>query len=228
MTSRKSSGFWSTILETLFCPAATTRISTGPNFFTAASTIASQFASELGRLTTASTLPPSCSHSAATFFSSAALLAQSTTLAPAAASTLAASAPKAPVAPVTIALLPRMSNKESGFLRNSSAMTITRIATFVRPDEAAVIRLEHGLLAAGDESELALEHVIDLLHRRGIWTSAAARQKVRKPNRELLRPPDIESEEPQRAIGAMVRRFIRLGLAQMLHLHQNFSPFSIR
>src|SRR5262249_41562020 len=67
-------------------------MSTRPNFLTAASTIASQFASELGRFATLSTLPPSFSHSAATFFNSAALLAQSTTLAPAAASTFAAGA----------------------------------------------------------------------------------------------------------------------------------------
>src|SRR5262245_2112041 len=123
ITSRKSSGFWSTIFDTLFCPDATTRMSTRPNFFTAASTIASQFASELGRFATVSSLPPSFSHSAATFFNSAALLAQSTTLAPAPASTFAASAPKAPVAPVTIAVLPRMSNRDSGFFRKSSDIT---------------------------------------------------------------------------------------------------------
>src|SRR5262245_18139972 len=123
ITSRKSSGFWSTIFDTLFCPDATTRMSTRPNFFTVASTIASQFVSELGRLATFSTLPPSFSHSAATFFNSAALLAQSTTLAPAPASTFAASAPKAPVAPVTIAVLPRISNKHSGFFTKSSDMT---------------------------------------------------------------------------------------------------------
>jgi len=68
-------------------------------------------------------LPPSCSQAAATFFSSPALLAQSTTLAPAPASTFAANAPNAPAAPVTIAVLPRMSNRESGFFRNSSDMT---------------------------------------------------------------------------------------------------------
>src|SRR5215471_11815442 len=190
MTSRKSSGFWSTIFDTLFCPDATTRMSTRRNVLTAASTMASQFASELGRLATVATLPPSCSQAAATFFSSAALLAQSTTLAPAPASTFAASAPNAPVAPVTIAVLPRMSNRERGFFRKSSDMTydlcacaaptllelstvlasllrrryrdqhghdvvatIDDLAAFVRSDEAGVVGLEHGLLAADDQGE---------------------------------------------------------------------------
>jgi hypothetical protein len=45
---------------------------------TAASTIAAQFCSELGRLATTSALPPSASHYAATFFSAAALLSQIT------------------------------------------------------------------------------------------------------------------------------------------------------
>ena len=46
----------STILDTLFLPEATTRMSTLPNRSTAASTIASQLASELGRLATVSAL----------------------------------------------------------------------------------------------------------------------------------------------------------------------------
>src|SRR5277367_3626047 len=82
--------------------------------------MASQLASELGLLTTISVLPPSSVQASATFFSSAALLAASTTLAPAPASTLAASAPNAPDAPVTIALLPRTSNSERGFFKKSS------------------------------------------------------------------------------------------------------------
>src|SRR5262245_13821784 len=136
MTSRKSSGFWSTILETLFWPDATTRMSTRPNVFTAASTMASQFASELGRLATISTLPLSFSHSAAIFLSSSALLAQITTFAPAPASTFAASAPNAPVAPVTIAVLPWISNRESGFFRTSSDMGLLALArTSIRHPE---------------------------------------------------------------------------------------------
>src|SRR5262249_48920625 len=89
---------------------------------TAALTMASQFASELGRLATISTLPPRAVHASATFFSSAALPAESTTLAPAPASTLAASAPNAPDAPVTIAVLLRTSNSDSGFFRKSSEL----------------------------------------------------------------------------------------------------------
>src|SRR5260370_37846614 len=98
--------------------------------------MASQFASELGRLATISALPPSCVQASATFFSSAALLAHSTTLAPAPASTLAASAPNAPDAPVTIAFLPRTSNSESGYFRKSSDMGFTRLS-LRHPDAAA-------------------------------------------------------------------------------------------
>src|SRR5215472_18606791 len=43
---------------------------------------------------------------------------------------------------------------------------IDDLAAFVRPDEAGVVGLEHGLLAAGDEGELAREHVVDLLRGR--------------------------------------------------------------
>src|SRR5438067_4001231 len=100
-------------------------MSTRPNLSTAALTIASQFSSELGRLPIVSTLAPSVSHAAATFLTSAALPAASTRLAPAPASTLAASAPKAPDAPVTIAVLPLMSNSDSGFFRRSSAMKLS-------------------------------------------------------------------------------------------------------
>src|SRR5262249_40244728 len=122
MTSRKSLAAWSTIFETLLRPPATTRMSMRPNALTAPSTMSAQFASELGRLAMVPTRAPSFSHSAATFLSSAALPAASTTLAPAAASTFAASAPNAPDAPVTIAVLPRMSNSDRGFFRMSSDM----------------------------------------------------------------------------------------------------------
>src|SRR5882724_13017748 len=103
-------------------PDASTRMSTPPNRLTAASTILSQFAAEFGRRFMASVLAPSASHSAATVFSASAPPAASTTLQPAPASTLAASAPNAPEAPVTIAILPRTSNNDSGFFRKSSDM----------------------------------------------------------------------------------------------------------
>ena len=93
---------------------------------TAALTIFSQFSSEFGRSAMISVLPPSSSHSAATFFSSSCLLAASTTLAPAPAKVLAASAPKAPDAPVMTAVLPLTSNKASGFFRKSSDMMSSR------------------------------------------------------------------------------------------------------
>src|ERR1700761_4198715 len=104
-------------------------MSTRPNVSTAAFTIASQLASELGRLAMISDLPPSAVQASATFFSSAALLAESTTLAPAPARTLAASAPNAPDAPVTIAVLPRTSNNDSGFFRKSSDGVLVDMAT---------------------------------------------------------------------------------------------------
>src|SRR5215510_938554 len=114
-------------------PEASTRMSTPPKRLTAASTILSQFAAELGRTFTASALAPSPSHSAATFFNASAPPAASTGLQPTPASTLAASAPKAPVAPVTIAVLPRTSNRESGFFRKSSDMTASRNKEWTSP-----------------------------------------------------------------------------------------------
>src|SRR6478752_7343017 len=101
-------------------------MSTRPNLSTAALTILSQFSSELGRNAMISVLAPSFSHSVATFFSSSALLAARTTLAPAPANVFAASAPKAPEAPAIIAVLPLISNKDSGFLRNDSAINSSR------------------------------------------------------------------------------------------------------
>ncbi len=122
MTSRKSSYFCSTIFCTLLRPEATTRMSMLPNLSSAALTILSQFSSDVGRSAITAALPPSFSHSAATFFSSSCLLAASTTLAPAPARIFADSAPKAPDAPVIMAVLPLMSNRPSGFFRNSSDM----------------------------------------------------------------------------------------------------------
>src|SRR5215467_12515977 len=115
------------IFDTLLRPDATTRMSTRPNLSTAAFTILSQFSSELGRSAIISALAPSFSHSAATFLSSSALLAASTTLAPAPASVFAASAPKAPDAPVMMAVLPLMSNSARGLFRNASDMVPSRI-----------------------------------------------------------------------------------------------------
>src|SRR5438094_3159185 len=126
-------------------PEASTRMSTPPNRLTEASTILSQFAAELGRRLTASVLAPSDSHSAATFFNASAPPAASTKLQPAPASTLAASAPNAPVAPVTIAVLPRTSNRESGFFRKSSDMTASQLMqTFHRHPEARAERASKG------------------------------------------------------------------------------------
>src|SRR5215475_2702531 len=101
-------------------------MSTRPNLSTAAFTILSQFSSEFGRSATTSVLLPSFSHSPATFLSSSVLLAASTTFAPAPASVFAANAPKAPEAPVTIAVLPLMSNSASGLFRNASDMVSSR------------------------------------------------------------------------------------------------------
>src|SRR5580704_1527350 len=179
-------------------PAAKTTISTPPNRFTAASTILSQSAAELGRILIASTLAPSFSQSAVTFFSASAPPAESTTLQPAPASTCAASAPNAPVPPVTTAVLPLTSKSDSGFFKKSSVMdafslyrrdghrdgadimaAIDDLAALVRTDVAAIALLDDTLLAAGDHREFAGQHVIDLLRRRCVGAGAAARQKMR-------------------------------------------------
>src|SRR5262249_61051661 len=70
---------------------------------------------------------------------------------------------------------------------------IDDLAAFVRPDEAGVVGLEHGLLAAGDEGELAREHVVDLLRGRGVGTGAAAGQERGVTDGELRLPVVIES-----------------------------------
>src|SRR6202171_5449479 len=122
------------IFCTLLMPEASTTMSTPPNRFTAASTILSQFAAELGRMLTVSALAPSSSQSPATFFSASAPPAASTTLQPAPDSTCAASAPNAPVAPVTIAVLPLTSNRESGFFRKSSGMVYSPFLSIPPPE----------------------------------------------------------------------------------------------
>src|SRR5260370_11945626 len=212
-------------------PEASTTMSTPPKRCTAAATILSQCAAELERKLTLSTLTTSFLHSVATLFSATVPPAAMTRLQPAPANTCAASAPNAPVAPVTIAVWPRTSNNDSGFFRKSSAMVllfsfspragrrsgsgglsaglriaerpphpsrfaddvsphagrgdsrhrgdgdryradsvaaIDNLARFVRADTAAVARLHDHFLAAGDDSELAGKHVIDLLRRRSI------------------------------------------------------------
>ena len=60
-------------------------------------------------------------------------VAQITTLAPAPASTFAASAPNAPVAPVTIAVLPLTLNSDSGSFRKSSDMCHSRFDRHAYP-----------------------------------------------------------------------------------------------
>src|SRR5580700_856551 len=133
ITSLNASGGWSTILETLLMPAASTRMSTPPKRLTAASTTFSQLAAELGRMLMVSTVAPSVSHAAATSLRASSPPAASARLQPAPASTLEASAPNAPEAPVTMAVLPRMSNSARGFLRKSSDMWV---ALACSPDEA--------------------------------------------------------------------------------------------
>src|SRR5215469_8992834 len=105
---------------------------------------------------------------------------------------------------------------------------IDDLAAFVRSDEASVVGLEYSLLAAGDEGELAREHVVDLLRGRGVGAGAAAGQEMREADGELLRPAGIEAEQTQRGIAAMIGRLVRLGFAEMFDFHQNFSPCSIR
>src|SRR4051794_31302470 len=218
MTSRKSSAFWSTILDTLFWPEATTRISTLLNRSTAALTMVAQFSSEFGRFATMWTLAPSPSHSAATFFRPGALLAQITTWAPAPAMTFAASAPNAPVAPVMTAVLPLTLNSDSGSFRKSSDIgtpsscrrrgdrdedgadfvaAIDDLATFVRADVAAIVLAQHRLLAADDDGQFAGQHVIDLLGRRGVGTGAATGKEMRDPGNQSFGAARLGAEQAQ-------------------------------
>src|SRR5215813_12692993 len=246
MTSRKSSTFWSTILETLLRPEATTRMSTRPNLSTADLTILSQFSSELGRNAMISVLAPSFSHSAATFFSSSALLAARTTLAPAPARVFAASAPKAPDAPAMIAVLPLISNKDSGFLRKSlMARLIWRVsdrnhdrahfiaavddfARFVRLDHAGVIRLEHRLLAVDNDGQFTAQNEINLLWRRGVGSCAAARQEMRVAEDEALGAAGFCPKQAQRGVVAVIGCVVWLGVCKTFDVHQNFLPRSMR
>src|SRR5690349_19896101 len=187
-----------------------------------------QFSSEFGRLATTWTLPPpSASHSAATFFSPGALLAQITTLAPAPTRTLAASAPNAPVPPVTIAVLPLTLNSDSGSFRKSSDMgtpslrrrrsdrdedgadlvgAIDDLAAFVRTDVAGVVVAEHRVLAADANRHVAFQHVIDLRGRRRVGTGAAAGKEVRHAGDDRLGDARLGAEQAQGRAGAVVWR----------------------
>src|SRR5215813_4287845 len=178
------------IFDTLLRPDATTRMSTRPNLSTAAFTILWQFSSELGRSAMISALAPSFSHSAATFLSSSALLAASTTLAPAPASVFAASAPKAPDAPVMMAVLPLMSNSARGLFRNASDMVpsqacrpslgwigyrhhdrahlvaaVDDFTRFILFDHAGIVGFQNRFLAVDDDGQFTAQHEIDLLRR---------------------------------------------------------------
>src|SRR5260370_673937 len=279
ITSRKSSGLWSTIFDTLLRPEATTRMSSRPKAVAAAATIASQFSAELGRFATIAVtivlLRPGAWHSAATFLSSSSRLAASTTLAPAPASTLAASEPNAPDAPVTMAVLPLMSNREAGFFRQSSDMgwsflfpprlrggwpsearsggahrpcrgknptpalppdgegeensirrghrhhrghsivaAVDELALLIGRDEAAVVGLEHGLLAPRDRRQLTRKHPVHLLGGRGVGAGAAAGQEVREADHELLRPAGVESKQAQRRVATVISRTVCLRLGK--------------
>src|SRR5262249_17506585 len=124
---------------------------------------------------------------------------------------------------VTIAVLPRMSNSESGFLKKSSGMmgmtpsaslrrrrhgdqhgdhvvaAVDDLAALVRPDETAVVRLEHALLAARDHGQLAGKHHVDLLGGRGIRPGAAAAgEEMREPDQELFGAASVGTEQAQR------------------------------
>src|SRR5262245_42925178 len=53
------------------------------------------------------------------------------------------------------------------------------LARLVRTDDAGIVLLQHGLLAADDHGQFALEHDINLLRWRSVGARAAARQKMR-------------------------------------------------
>src|ERR1700722_18362304 len=231
------------IFAPLLRPEAPTRMSTRPNFATAAATIASQSSSLRGRCATISVLPPSASHSAATFFNSSARLAARTVFAPAPASRLAADIEQRERVleefvghGVVLFSLPSL-GREVGLLRRCRDCdqhghhivgAIDHLAHLVRADEAAVVRLQHRLLAAGNDGELAGEDEVDLLGRRGIRAGAAAGEEMRESDHELLGAAGLGAEQAHRGVGAVVRHLVRLGVGKALDLHQNVSPFSMR
>src|ERR1044071_2770865 len=102
------------------------------------------------------------------------------------------------------------------------------LAAFVRADVAGVVLLQHRLLAAHNHRQLALQHVVDLLRRRGVRARAAARKKVRDTGDERLRHARLCAEQPQRGAGAVVRRDVFLGFGKLLGDHLTLLPLSIR
>jgi hypothetical protein len=88
--------------------------------------------------------------------------------------------------------------------------------------------LEHGLLAAGDHRQLARQHEVDFLRRRSVRPGAAPGQEMRYADDEVPRAAGLCAEQAQRRATAMIGGIIGLGLGETLHLHQSFSPFSIR
>src|SRR5258708_37615093 len=71
------------------------------------------------------------------------------------------------------------------------------LAALVRTDETAAVLLQDRLLAVDDDREFTLQHVINLLRRRGIGTGAATRQEMRHTGDDRLGASRLRAEQPQ-------------------------------
>src|ERR1700737_5427056 len=101
---------------------------------------------------------------------------------------------------------------------------IDDLATFIWTDVAAVALLHDRFPAAGDHRQLAGEHIVDLLRRRGVGTGAAAGQEVRDAEDERLRAAHLGAENAQRLVVAVIGSLIGLRLGELADDHENFSP----
>src|SRR5262249_37572347 len=81
---------------------------------------------------------------------------------------------------------------------------------------AAVVLPQHGLRAADDHGELALQHIIYLLRRRGVGPCAAARQEVRHAGDDGFRHAGLGAEQAKRRHRPMVRRVVGFGFGKLL------------
>ena len=123
MTSRKSSAFWSTIFDTLFWPDATTRMSTPPKpLHRRVDDGRRNWPPSSAAWRRRRTLPPPSFRIRPRLFSGLGAVGADHDIGAGAGEHLAASAPNAPVAPVTIAVLPLTLNSDSGSFRKSSDM----------------------------------------------------------------------------------------------------------
>src|SRR5581483_4227215 len=112
--------------------------------------------------------------------------------------------------------------------RTHAVGAIDDLAVLVRTDEAGIVLFQHRFLAVDNHRQLAFEHEINLLGRRGIGAGAASRQEMRYADDQALGAAGLGAEQPQAGEVAVMRRFVSLCRVKTPDLHQNFSPFSMR